>query len=152
MTDSVPSDHPSLSSHRVNLSPVGHTGRVQILLPDECTVSDGDVVCLSLAGKNCYSRITTTLAGERTVRGAFANRRLAREEDEAREDENQFLEWVREAGFDAGDALVFDVITEGHVYGLRPPGERTVYRPPDPPDSSLADIARSLGSDSRDDS
>jgi len=43
-----------------------------------------------------------------------------------------------------GDSVHFDVVTEGHKYGLRSPGNRAVYTATDGPDSSLADIARSL--------
>lgn len=151
MTDSVPSDHPSLSSHRVHLSSVGHTGRVQVVLPDDCEATAGDVVSLSLAGTNCYSLITTTLTDERVIRGAFANRRLAREGPDSHESENEFLSWVDESGLEAGDTVVFDVLTEGYAYGLRQPGERVVYHPPDAPNSSLTDIAQSLEENSRDD-
>lgn len=149
MTDSVPSDHPSVSSHRVHLSSVGHTSRTQVVLPEDCEATADDVVSLSLSGDNYHSQITTTLAGERVIRGAFTNRRLAREGEDSRA-ENALLAWVGETGLEAGDALVFDVLTAGYAYGLRQPGERVVYRPPDAPDSSLADIARSLEDDSDD--
>ncbi|MFC7057968.1 DUF7112 family protein [Halovenus salina] len=41
---------------------------------------------------------------------------------------------------------MFDVLRTGYAYGLRRPGERVVYSPPEQPDSSLTDIARDLDS------
>jgi len=82
-----------------------------------------------------------TLDDDPVVRGAFATRPLARRGD----GEDELARWLDRVGADAGDTLVLDVLAEGYAYGLREPGTRVVYAPPDPPDQSLADIARNLG-------
>lgn len=142
MRDAVPSDHDTIGSHRVTLSQVGPTTRLQVPLPAAVSPDAGDVVSLSLAGDRAYAAVETTLGGGPAVRGASPTRRLARcDDDEA----DELAPWLDRIGADAGDTLVFDVLTEGYAYGLREPGTRVVYTPPDPPDQPLADIARNLG-------
>jgi hypothetical protein len=139
--DAVPSDHDTVESHRVSLSTVGSTARRQILLPDAVSSDPGDVVVLSLSGDRAYAAVKTTLDDDPVVRGAFATRPLAPRGD----GEDELARWLDRVGADAGDTLVLDVLVEGYAYGLREPGTRVVYAPPDPPDPSLADIAHNLG-------
>lgn len=143
MSDSLPSDHPAVDSYRVHLSAVGRTGRLQIPLPDECSPTADDIVSLSFGGRTHYGQVETTLDGQRVLRGAYRNRRQARERD----GENTLRDWLRELGLGAGDPLLLDVLTSGYAYGVREPGQRVVYHPPDQPDTSLTDIARSLDGD-----
>jgi len=140
VTDSIPSDHAAVDSYRVELESVGRTRRPQLPLPAAVDCEVGDVVDLTVFGDRLYAAVVSNLAGESTVQGAFANRRLAR----AQEGENLLRAALDERGFGPGTTLVFDVVTEGHAYGLREPGSRVVYEAADPPNSSLADIARSL--------
>lgn len=143
MTDSIPSDHEAVTSRRVTLASIGRTRRLQLQLPEDLSCSPGDIVSLSLSGENYYARVESTLDGEPVITGAFANRRLARTGD----GENLFQEWVADSGRSAGQSVTLDVLREGFAYGVRLPGERVVYHPPEPPTSSLADIARSLDDD-----
>jgi len=140
VTDSIPSDHDTVDSHRVELEGVGRTGRPQLPLPAAVDCVVGDVVELTVFGDRLYAEVVSDLAGETAIEGAFANRRLARTQD----GENLFRTALDERGFGPGTTLVFDVVTEGHAYGLREPGSRVVYEATDPSSSSLADIARSL--------
>ena len=140
MTDSLPSDHDAVESHRVHLTEVGRTGRPQITLPDDVSCREDDLIWLSLDGTAAYAQVTTALTGERVIQGAFPNQRLARDH----EGENKLAAWVTDGAVDFGDALLLDVLTEGYAYGIRNPGERVVYSPPDSPDSSLSDIAQNL--------
>jgi len=140
VTDSIPSDHDTVDSYRVELDSVGRTGRPQLPLPAAVDCEVGDVVDLTVFGDRLYAAVVSNLAGEPAIQGSFANRRLAR----TQEGENLLRSALDERGFGPGTTLVFDVVTEGHAYGLREPGNRVVYEAADPPDSSLADIARSL--------
>lgn len=99
-----------------------------------------DVLSLSLAGDGAYSQVERTLDGDPAVRGAYADRNLAR----TREGADELDAWLQAGDSSAGDPLVFDVLTPGYAYGLRLPGDRVVYAPPEQPDSSLDSIARDL--------
>jgi len=144
VTDHVPSDHGAVDSHRVHLTQVGRTHRLQVELPATLDCAVDDVVSLSLEGDARHAQVTAGLDGEPTIQGAFATPRLARTRGEG---EDELRAWVDEHGLGAGDALVLDVLREGYAYGLRRPGERVVYSPPEPPDSTLSDIARDLGTE-----
>lgn len=141
MPDAVPSDHDAVESHRISLSSVGRTNRLQLPLPEELSCGPGDIVSLSLAGDGRFAAVTTTLGGEPAIRDAFPTRRLARTDGEGTD---ELASWLDSVGLDAGDTLVLDVLTDGYAYGLREPGTRVVYSPPDQPDSSLAAIARDV--------
>ena len=142
MTDRVPSDHPVVDSHRGQLEAVGSTGRAQLVLPSGVEPGVGEFVRLSLGGeRETHAEICSTLRGRRAIRAAYANRRLARTADGT----DLLGAWLDAGGHGPGDTLVLDVLTEGYAYGLREPGDRVVYTPVEPPDSSLADIAESLG-------
>lgn len=140
MTDAIPSDHPTVESARVECSQVGRTGRPQLLLPAAFSLEGNSIIRLVIDGRKTHARVVSTLDDERAVESAYANRRLAREETGT----NILREFLDENGFGPGDTLVLDELAAGHAYGLRKPGERVVYEPIEPPNSSLADIARSL--------
>lgn len=142
MTDRIPSDHTTVESHRVHLTSVGRTRRLQVELPEELDCEPGDVVSLSLEGDGSHAMVTTGLGGEATVQNAYPTRQLAREREH--DTENRFRAWLDEHGLTAGDPLALDVLRAGYAYGLRRPGERVIYSPPEPPNSTLADIARNL--------
>lgn len=141
MTDAIPSDHPAVDSHRVEIAAVGSTGRPQLVLPAELTCEEGAFVRLVVDGQQTHAEVDSTLGGERTIRAGYANKQLARTGSGT----DLLREWLDDAGFGPGDTLVLDVLTEGYAYGLRVPGERVVYDPVEKPDSSLSDIADSLG-------
>lgn len=141
MTDRLPSDHPVVDSHRIELDAVGSTGRPQLVLPPGLSCDPGDIVRLSLAGTRTHAEVVSTLRGETAVRRACRTRRLAR----TGEGTDLLGGWLDDGGHGPGSTLLLDVLTEGYAYGLREPGERVLYEPVEPPDSSLADIAESLG-------
>ena len=140
MTDSLPSDHPAVDSHRVRLGRIGSTTRPQLPLPADISPGVGDIICLILDGQRTYAEVISTLDDRRAVRGAYATRQLARTGDGT----DLFSEWCDAHTDGAGTTLVLDVLTEGYAYGLREPGARVVYTPPKKPNDSLADIAKSL--------
>lgn len=140
MTDALPSDHPSIVSYRVTLGRVGSTNRPQLPLPEELTCESSEYIRLTVDGTRTHAEVTESLRGERTVIGAYANRRMAR----MGEGTDILGEWLRENGYEPGETVVLDVLTEGYAYGVREPGARVIYHPVEKPNSSLADIAQSL--------
>lgn len=140
MTDRIVSDHDTVESHRVHLSQVGGTRRLQIPLPAELSLAVADVISVSFDQESCHARVDRTLEGNRALRRAVRTRQQARTGDGT----DLLAEWLDTAGLGGGDPLLLDVLTEGYAYGLRQPGARVVYQPPDRPDASLADIARNL--------
>lgn len=141
MTQRVPSDAGAVDTHRTHVATVGRTGRPRVPLPDAVDAAAGETVRLALAGETYHAEVTATLEGEPDVRGAFDNARLARADGEG---ENRLPAWLDRAGLEPGDAVLVDAVTSGFMYGLRRPGERVVYDAADPPDSTLADIARDI--------
>ncbi|MXR52624.1 hypothetical protein GRX03_13540 [Halovenus sp. WSH3] len=140
MTDAIPSDHPAVDSYRVELSTVGSTSRPQIVLPGDLECDVDDFVRVVVGGARAHAQVDSTLAGRPVLRGAYANKRLARTTD----GENVLAEWLDDEGFQPGTTLVVDVLTDGYAYGIREPGTRVVYEPIEKPDSSLSEIADSL--------
>jgi hypothetical protein len=145
VTDRVPSDHSSVSTFRTRLARSGGTHRPCLRVPDETPLSGDTVVRLVLDGRAAHAPVDEDARG-RLVRGAYDNRRMARE----RAGTNRLVEWTRENDCDPGDAVELDEVTPGHLYGLRVPGTRTVYEPTGPPDDSLSAIADRLADDRRD--
>jgi len=140
MSDAVPSDHPTVDSHRVELDAVGSTNCPQLPLPAALSPEAGDFVRLVLDGTATHARIDTTLQGEATLKSASHNRRQARTGDGT----DLLGEWFDDHDYGPGSTLVVDVLTEGYAYGLREPGKRVVYDPVERPQSSLHDIAENL--------
>lgn len=140
MSDRIPSDHASVRSDRLNLSTIGGSSRLQLLLPEDTDLAAGDLISLSLGGKQYFSYIASTLDGMPAIRGAYPNRKLARQQ----EGRNSLQSWLAAADFRAGDAVVLDELRSGYAYGLREPGDRVIYEPPPAPDTSLAEIAESF--------
>ena len=145
--DRLVSDHETVTSHRASLERIGRTDRPQLPLPAALTVAPEELISLSLAGRKTHAHINRTLDGRPALRGVFETRRLARSTTtpESDPEENLLLEWLETVGYAPGDTLVVDVLIEGYAYGLRTPGERVVYAPPEPPDPGLADVADDLG-------
>lgn len=141
MPDRVPSDHPAVETVRVTLARRGRTG-TRLVLPDEERFP-AESVRLALDGDVYHARIETGFDGDREITGAYDNARLARE----REGANRLDEWRRSSNLEFGRSVLVDVVEPGYYYGVREPGDRTVYETVDPPDESLAAIARDLDSE-----
>ena len=150
----VPSDGEDVPSIRVSLARSGGTRRPCVRLPDDDALdgrvesgtcdalgaSAGDAIRVAIDGTEYHARVAADSKG-RIVRGAYDNRRLARE---AGEGTNRLVEWLDANDRGPGDGLVLDVVVPGELYGFRLPGERTVYDATRGPRSSLADIARDV--------
>jgi hypothetical protein len=144
MSDRLPSDHPSVTTHRAELARSGGTRRPCLRLPEAVAddVAAGDLIRLVLDGTDRHA----TVAGDQRgllVRGAYDTRPAARD----REGPNRLVEWAETHDRDPGEAVELDVLDPGFQYGLRAPGERVVYRTTDRPDPSLSAIAERLDGD-----
>jgi hypothetical protein len=144
VTERVPSDHPSVTTHRASLERSGGTRRPCLRLPGATELEADDVVRLVLDGDEFHAVVTGDSSGL-VVRSAHDNRRMARE----REGPNRLVEWADEVGRGPGDAVEVDEVVAGTLYGVRVPGARTVYSATETPRDSLSSIAESL--DARDD-
>jgi hypothetical protein len=150
----VPSDGEDVSSVRVSLARSGGTRRPCVRLPDDdaldgrvesgsCDalgVSAADIVRVAIDREEYHARVASDSKG-RLLRGAFDNRRLARD---AGEGTNRLVGWLDANDREPGEGVVLDVVVPGELYGLRIPGERTVYDANRGPRSSRADIARDV--------
>ncbi len=150
----VPSDDEDVASIRVSLARSGGTRRPCVRIPADEDLPDrvesgtcaslsmdaGDVVRVVIDRAEYYAPVAADGSG-RLLRAAFDNRRLARETGSGT---NRLVEWLDENGRDPGDSVVLDVVVPGELYGLRIPGDRTIYEANRGPRSSLSDIARDL--------
>ena len=143
MSERVPSDHDSVTSHRASIARSGGTRRPCLRLADEAAVEDGDLIRLSLGGDLYHARVDADSSG-RLLRGAYDNKRLARTPGEGA---NRLVEWCEETGRGPGSAVELDELDAGYCYGLREPGKRVVYAVPDRPNESLSNIAEKFGRD-----
>lgn len=140
MADHVPSDHDSVRTHRVEVARSGGTRRPCVRLPAAVDVADGDIVRLVVDGSERFARVRADPNGY-LLRAAADNRRLARTPGEG---ENRLVAWLEARDLAPGDPLELDVVQPGELFGIRLPGERSVYEVTTGPPSSLADIARDL--------
>lgn len=140
MTERVASDAPSVTTHRATLARSGGTRRPCLRLPPAVDVGAGDAVRLVLDRREYHARVDEDRDGL-LIRGAYDNRRLARTPGEG---ENRLVEWAADVGREPGSSVDLDEVDPGYLYGVRVPGERTVYEVTAKPNESLADIARDL--------
>lgn len=143
MPDRVASDAAAVTTRRAHLARSGGTRLPCLRVPEETALGAGDEIRLVLDGESRHARVESDADGP-LIRGAYDNRRLARNPGEG---ENRLVEWCREHGREAGDAVDLDEVDPGYLYGLRVPGERTVYEVTGRPDEGLRDIADSLSGD-----
>ena len=150
----VPSDGEDVCSVRVSLARSGGTRRPCVRLPaddaldgrvesgscDALGVSQGDLIRVAFDREEHHARVAADSRG-RLLRGAFDNRRLARE---AGAGTNRLTDWLDANDRGPDDTVVLDVVVPGELYGLRIPGERTVYDANRGPRSSPADIAHDV--------
>ena len=146
MVERVSSENGSVETVRATLASAGATGRPRVAVPAEAAdrFPADEVVTLVLGGKTYHARIDVALDDSLEIRGAYDNRRMAREAD----GENRLVEWADREGVDVGRSVLLDTVVDGERYGVRKPGETCVYEVPETTtDSSLDSIARSLEDD-----
>ncbi|MFB6281239.1 MAG: hypothetical protein ABEH40_04395 [Haloferacaceae archaeon] len=138
----VPSDHPSVTTHRARIARRGGTRRPCVRLPESVPVEPGTVLRLVIDGAERHARVAADAEG-RLLAGARDNRRLARE----REGPNRLVDWLRASDRDPGASVLLDGIEPGDLYGLRLPGDRAVYEATPGPDDALSAIAERVERD-----
>lgn len=150
----VASDDESVAAVRVSLARSGGTRHLCVRLPadtalegrvesgscDTLSLTDSDLIRLDIDRSTYHARVDADTEG-RLLRGAFDDRRRARTPGEG---QNRLTEWLGASDREPGDSVVLDVVIPGEQYGLRLPGERTVYDVVRGPRSSLTDIAERL--------
>jgi len=142
MPTRLPSDSESVDTTRAELVRLGSARRQGIRLPAAAAdaLEAGDVIRLVFDDSEYHAAVAEDGRGL-VIHGAYDNKRLARS---AGEGDNRLAEWLRDLGRESGNSVAFDTIVEGQQYGLRAPGERTVYTVSRGPRDSLADIAEDL--------
>lgn len=146
----IPSDHPSIATVEARLD-ADATGRMRVALATDAglptdadaTGVGGDVVRVVVDGANRYARPRPERTGDRVLLpAAYDAPETARDPGPGATD--RLAEWVRARGLSAGDAVLVDCLDRGVRYGLRAPGERTVYDERRSVEDSLSSIARDL--------
>lgn len=141
MTDRVSSEDPSIRTVRARVEHAGATSRRRVVLPPEEAGGVPDGVVRLVVDDEVYHAPVRPGADGPVVAGAYGSPRLAREPGAG---DDALAAWLETAGLDAGRSVLVDVVVEGFLYGIRAPGTTTVYDAPNPPSSSLSDIAASL--------
>lgn len=143
MSDRVASDGDGVTTYRARVARSGGTRRPCLRLPEAVDLDGADLIRLVVEGTEYHAPVTSDADG-RLLRGAYDNRRLARSE---REGENRLVAWLLAIDRDPGQSVEFDEVTPGYLYGVRVPGDRTIYEVTRQPDSSLSAIAEDLESE-----
>lgn len=143
MTDRVPSDHESVATIRATVERVGRTDRRKVIVPaqESDVLPEGDVVRLVFDDATYHAQVATDFDGVPELTGAFDSPTLARAPGDG---DNRLASWLERTAVEDGGSVMLDVVTEDYTYGLREPGERTVYEATEPPSESLSSIARNL--------
>lgn len=149
MSDRIASDAAAVPSHRAHLVRSGGTRLPALSVPSAASVSGGERIRLVLDGRQCHARVQAGADGA-VIRGAYdtgGDLAVVDGRDDSvppAEIDNRLVAWCREHDRERGDAVELDEIDAGFHYGLRVPGERTVYDVLRRPDAGLRDIARDL--------
>ena len=142
MGDRIASDHPSVHTVRTTLESTATGHRVAIPPEDRDRFPVDEVVRVVLEGTEQYARVDRALTGDgRSISGVYDSPRFARD---PREGVDRLAAWIDETGARVGGSVLVDVVEPDFLYGIRAPGESTVYEATEPPSESLASIAESL--------
>ena len=140
MPDRIAADNPAVETVRATLAAAGATGRPRVAVPEDAAESFpvGEVVRVVLGGRTRFARVDRAIDDTVEIRGAYDNRRMARET----EGDNRLVEWADAEGVDVGRSVLVDVVEAGQLYGVRRPGTDAVYELPETTrNDSLAAIA-----------
>ena len=145
MSERLPSNSAAIESHRAEIIRLGGTRR-QGLRVSPTLASDvvaGDRLRVVIEDTEYHAILERDAEGP-ILRGAFDNPRLARATGEGT---NRLAAWLRGLDRDPGDSVAIDAIVAGEQYGLRTPGNRTIYTVRQGPRDSLSSIADRLDGD-----
>lgn len=137
MTDYV--THDSVENVAGIVERVGGTRRRQVVATDIEPPTD-DVVRLDIDGSTYRAPVSQSGLGHLAFRGAYDSPSQAR----SRTGTNHLAEFLDDHGLEPGRTVHVDIVEPGFRFGVRAPGANATYRTTGAPNSSLADIARSL--------
>lgn len=149
MADRVASDHPSVTTLEATITRRGRTSRPELHLPatTRAYFPVGELVRLVVLGTERHAPVEQRQ--ERVaITGAFETPRLATAPETTT---NYLREWLETTDRTFGRTALIDVIVPEYRYGLRVPGETTVYDASNPPAESLRQIAATLDDSTADD-
>lgn len=140
--DRIASDNPAIETIRATVARHGGS-RKRIEIPEDATLPIDEVVRLVIDGATYHARIEGGFAdADPYVAGAYDTPGGARSADGNGPDHLQ--PWLESTDRSVGSSVLVDVIEPDFAYGLRAPGEETVYDAVEKPDDNLAAIARDL--------
>lgn len=142
MASRIASDHPSITTIRARVGRSGSTRRpeLQINHEDRDAFPLDEIIRLVIADTEYFARVTDR-AGSVGIRGAADSPRLARNPGDG---PNRLAEWLEAENVGVDRSVLVDVVVPGFRYGLRLPGDTTVYDTSEPPAASLQGIAERL--------
>ena len=142
MTDRISSDHPSVETIRATVTETATGVRLDIPADDEAQFPTGEVVRIVLEESERFGILERAMTDDRLLlRGVYESPNHARD---PRNGTDRFEAWVDDVGIRTGGSVLVDVIEPSFLYGLRKPGETTVYDAHEPPSGSLSEIAKTL--------
>ena len=148
MADQVPSDHPSITTVRATLATTVTGHRIEIPTTEKAAVPINEVVRVELDGTERFARPEQVWSDDAlTISGIYDTPDGARDPSRGTD---RLPEWIESTDVRSDGSVLIDVVEPEFYYGLRAPGETLTYEAPEPPNESLASIARSLESDDPD--
>lgn len=142
MADRIQSDHPSVHTVRASLETTATGHRLDVPADERDRFPPGEVVRIVLDGAERYASIERALTGEElSIQGIYDAPRFARD---PRDGTDRLSAWVDESEARVGGSVLLDVVEPDFLYGIRAPGETTVYEAKEPPSDSLSSIAEDL--------
>lgn len=144
VADRIPHDHPSVETVRASIERAGGMNHPKLVLPADSHLFPAapEIVHLVLDGTAFHAPIEYDFDDVPEIRSAWDNPRIARDRD----GENRLHDWYTTSDLEFGRSVHLDVVEQGHLYGVRAPGEEAIYTDLPKPNESLADIASSLDS------
>lgn len=142
MADRVQSDHPSIHTVRATLEETATGHRLTIPSDERDRFPVDEVVRVVIEGDRRFARVERALTGdELVIPGVYDAPRFARDPGDGTD---RLATWVAGNDVRAGGSVLVDVVEPEFLYGIRAPGETTVYEATEPPDESLSAIAEDL--------
>ena len=140
----IPSDNEAINTYDATVVAHGTRRRPALSLPQSAAIPVGEVIRVVLTGDTqTYFTQPEAFADDEgpRVTGIYGTPETARTHSGG---EDRLRPWLEAVELTIGRTVHCDVIEPGYKYGLRAPGERTVYNAPGRPDEQLASIARDL--------
>jgi hypothetical protein len=136
--DRISSENPAVETLRARVA--RHGARQKRLdLPTD-SLPEGEVLRFVIEGTTYYAVVQGGFGDDPHISGACETPDMAR----GRSGTDYLGEWLDRLERPIGGSVLVDIIEPEFGYGLREPGEETVYEAIEKPKDSLANIARNL--------